>query len=329
MLHIINDILDLFKLEANKIDLELTNFNLLSCIESIISVLHLQAQDNNIEFTLDIDLDNTWFCGDETRLRQILFNLIGNAIKFTKDGEIKIVARSKPLDTESCELYIAIEDQGIGISQSGKEKLFKAFSQADASSTRKYGGTGLGLSICKKLVTLMHCDIWVESRLGLGSKFKFTINLQYGHEPLPEDVSEPVTHQQTVHSPLTILLVEDNEINRMVAEAMLENLGYTCDIAKDSLQAIDAVKRQNYDLILMDCQMPNMDGYEATQHIRKLFNGAVQPTIIALTANVFKSDIDRCYSVGMDGVLSKPMQINDLKKILSEQFPDKSNRLIS
>jgi CheY-like chemotaxis protein len=253
--------------------------------------------------------------GDHARLRQILINLLGNAIKFTDKGEVAVHVAGRILESNDYELHFAIKDTGIGIPEDRMSQLFLSFSQVDASTTRKYGGTGLGLAISKKLVELMGGRIWVESEVGKGSIFHFTFVAKAATR---KQVDSIVKGQQSTTSSmhglprsLRILLAEDNEINRIVALKMLEKIGYRADVAANGLEVLQALERQYYDVILMDVQMPEMDGLEAAQKIRTLWpNG---PKIVAITAYALGGDKERCLEAGMDDYISKPVKLEELR----------------
>jgi CheY-like chemotaxis protein len=255
--------------------------------------------------------------GDPTRLRQILGNLLSNAVKFTDKGEVMVSVSSKP-GGESHEIHFAVQDTGIGIPKNLMYKLFKPFSQVDASDTRKCEGTGLGLSISKKLAEAMGGRIWAESEPGIGSAFHFTIlarpaderSIMVGNiQSKPNLLSSPPFN-------LRILLAEDNEVNQKVMLKMLRRLGYRVDLAANGIEAIQAIERQNYDVVLMDVQMPEMDGLEATKEICRRWPSAEKPRIVALTAYALEGDRERCLEAGMDDYISKPVKIVDLERAL-------------
>lgn len=455
LLTIINDILDFSKIESGKMELENQSFELRVCIEDVFDLLFAKANESNIELIYYVNPKVPEFIiGDSTKIRQILVNLISNALKFTHKGEIFVSIDLKNTNSSDIELEFIIKDTGIGLSKEGIEKLFKPFSQADSSTSRKYGGTGLGLAICKKLVNLMDGDIWVESTENEGTSFYFTIqakssadsniidlntnlfklknkhvlivddnetNLsvltmqfkQWGmlatcassekdalqlikdntnfdiaiidmqmpktpdfnlnneirkyrsKEALPLIMLTPLRKENMVIAeennkflayvtkpikrthlfntvlnllinntniinkkislvtldntlaeqfPMKILLAEDNAINQKLAKRIFERMGYIIDIAANGLEAIESVKRQNYDIIFMDIQMPEMDGLTATKYI--IDNYKERPKIIAITANVMIEDKEKCFQVGMDDYISKPIVIKDLQSMI-------------
>jgi len=259
-----------------------------------------------------------YLMGDLTRLRQILVNLLGNAVKFTEKGFVRVDVSALPVE-DSYEIQFRVKDTGIGISQDRMSRLFQSFSQGDASTTRKYGGTGLGLAICKHLTELMGGDIWAESIPAQGSSFYFTIQAQASEKLRPQpqkDLLELSFDPSDHHIPksLRILLAEDNVINQKVAVRMLERLGYQAEVAADGREVLAALKRKPYDVVLMDVQMPEMDGLEATRRIRR--TPCHQPYIIAMTAHAMKGDREECLDAGMDDYISKPVRIEELKAAL-------------
>ncbi len=293
LLSVINDILDFSKIDSDKMELEIQPFDLVSCIEDSIDLV---AQNASVKgLTLNYTFDNVTpktIVGDPTRLRQILANLLSNAVKFTRSGEVGISVSSKNLKGSSHEIHFAIKDTGIGIPADKMDRLFQSFSQVDASTTRRYGGTGLGLAITKRLVELIGGRIWAESEVGKGSTFHFTIISEAADkkQSVPEIKAQQsvIRPEGDLSRPLRILLAEDNEINQKVALKMLKKIGYRADIAANGLEVIQALKRQPYDVILMDVQMPETDGLEAAKKIRKYWpNG---PKIIAITAYALERD---------------------------------------
>lgn len=314
LLAIINDVLDFSKIEAGKLELERIDYDLHQLVNEVCAIFQLQAQQKGLSLRLELSPSvPQWIVGDPTRLRQILMNLLSNAMKFTASGSVGLQLTS----TEHSDLITAcVWDTGIGMNETALSKLFQAFSQADASTTREYGGTGLGLAICERLTGLMGGRIWVESEWQKGSRFYFTFVAPKGEAAIPMNHVE----SRLSLAELQVLLVEDNAINRMVASRLLEKLDIKVDIAVDGLEAVSMVEKTSYDLVLMDMQMPNMDGLTATQHIRAM-NLSKRPTIIALTANAMNEDQERCLAAGMDDFISKPIHFDQLKQTLARFYP--------
>ncbi len=465
LLSIINDILDFSKIEAGNMDLEEYPFSVKQCVEESIELLSNKITEKNLELIYSVDpkIPN-YMVGDITRLRQILINLLTNAVKFTDAGEIEIKVELESFKDQEYTIHFSVRDTGIGMSEKQQQKLFKAFSQADSSTTRKYGGTGLGLAISQKLTTLMKGDIWVESKSGQGSIFHFTMKSRQAEDQKDKDqeeilktlrnrrvlliddnhtnlrvllkqlriwgmqafsesdprigletalkqnveiiitdyempmlnglelsrelhkekpdlpiimlssaylelderdknelfkyyLSKPVKHSQLLNClgevfkdtravkvpkeeepherllsdlgsefPLNILLAEDNAVNQKLAVLTLKKMGYTADIAANGLEVLEALKRQPYDLIFMDIQMPEMDGMEATQEVIKKY-GKERPTIIAMTANAMEGDREKFMSVGMDDYVTKPINLriiqNMLRKVYLKEYSDR------
>jgi len=318
LLSVINDILDYSKIEAGKFDLENKPFELNSVLHNVISLFEFQAQQKGIGLALDMQLSETLFIGDSLRLMQILTNLVGNAIKFTETGSITITVASKSGTDHHCVLEFRVKDTGIGMSQQVQSKLFQEFTQADTSITRQFGGTGLGLAISKKLVNMMDGDIWVDSAPRSGSTFGFTVQLgkMKWVDYQPQTKISTVTPEQLESiKGSRILLAEDNQINQIVAQGMLESLDLTVDIAHNGKEAVEFAKRTSYDLILMDLQMPIMDGFEAARKIRSIDEYKEKP-IIALSAAVMEKEKGLSSDVGMDAHLSKPIDNDALIEAL-------------
>jgi PAS domain S-box-containing protein len=313
LMTIINDILDFSKIEAGKLDLEHVPFNLPELFLELKEVFSVQAA------TRDLSLSWHWPAhlptvvqGDTTRLKQVFSNLIANAIKFTHQGEVSISV----VPTEVPDVYQAsIRDTGIGMSPEVQAKLFNAFTQANASTTRQYGGSGLGLVISATLVQLMRGRIWVDSVVDQGSTFHFTFWAPQIKQAPVAVPAQPVLTQDMGY--LRVLVVEDHHVNRLLVVKFLQNLGIQADVAHDGLQALQSLATTVYDLVLMDIQMPNMDGLEATRHIRA-HRDWHQPCIIALTANAFAEDRVVCQEAGMDHFLSKPVSMNRLIEALNQ-----------
>ncbi|MFN4954898.1 MAG: ATP-binding protein [Aphanizomenon sp.] len=341
LLTIINDILNFSKIESGNLQLEAHPFKLKDIIKSVCNLLSTQTDIKKINMQYSIDPHiPVYLLGDGSRLRQVLLNLIGNAIKFTPAGGVYLSANSQLIaDDQECtqyQLMISIKDTGIGIDGDRLQKLFQPFTQADASISRKYGGTGLGLAISKSLVNLMGGRIWVESLGNIagnppddwianknnyhqGSIFHFTFIAKavLSCELIPKDSSQPPQTKDIKYlSPLKILLAEDNLVNQKVAIFTLKKLGYIADIANNGLEVLAMLENQFYDIILMDMQMPEMDGVTATKIIRQ--SSQNQPYIIALTANALEADHQLCLDAGMNKFITKPIVIEEISRVLSE-----------
>ncbi|MDD1762370.1 MAG: ATP-binding protein [Methanothrix sp.] len=315
LLSIINNILDLTKIEANMIELECQPIETQSCIEACIDIVSSSAVEKGLKMTYAIQDDTPeTILADPTRLNQILINLLHNAVKFTKKGEVSVSVSGTKQDDDYYELHFTVKDTGIGISKEKVGLLFQSFSQVDASIARRYGGTGLGLSICKKLVEMMGGRIWVESEVEKGSAFHFVIPVSQ-----PDDISSTRSlpggnGHGHLDQNLSILLAEDNTINQIVTKRMLNKLGCRADVAANGIEAIQALERQHYDVVFMDVQMPEMDGLEATRAIRQRWKNG--PKIIAMTASALKGDKEMCLAAGMDGYISKPTRMEALRAAL-------------
>lgn len=322
---LINQILDISKIESGKLQLEDVHFELRSLLQSTRAMVLSVADAKGIKVTIAIADDvPDHFLGDPLRLRQILLNLINNAVKFSSEGEVAVrVVKSAQQDaskTSCLRLSFSVRDQGIGFDQETRSKLFKAFAQGDESTTRRFGGTGLGLAISKELVGMMGGHIDVESSVGEGSKFFFDIELKAAkYERLlgeSESRARAMTNaNQDAASSYKILIAEDNLTNQKVASAILKRLGYRFEIASNGADAIEALKKSHFDLVLMDGQMPVMDGYQATRSIRQgaAFEKNTNIPIIAVTANAIKGDLEICLLAGMNDYTAKPILIEDLK----------------
>ncbi|MCP4658228.1 MAG: response regulator, partial [bacterium] len=329
LLAIINDILDYSKIEAGKLALELRSFDVNSCIEDVLDLFAVPAADKKIELRHRIDPEvPAYVVGDGSRVRQVLVNLVGNAIKFTQRGSVLLAAtvRSRGPEPERIELEFSVDDTGIGIPQQQQEHLFDAFSQVDSSTSRRYGGTGLGLAISRRLVELMEGRIGVHSREGEGSVFFFTLPTRAAPAPAPRAEREvKLDPQLAARLPLRILIAEDNAINQQIAVEILRRMGYPADVAADGFEALTACKRQPYDLIFMDVEMPEMDGLEATREILRRAPAGRRPRIVAMTAHVLHGDRERCLAAGMDDYIGKPISIPEVVAAVERWGPQASS----
>jgi PAS domain S-box-containing protein len=334
LLDLLNDILDFSKIEAGKLDLEIVDFDLRNLLNGIADIWEQQVASKGLTFNIDIESEIPPFIkADPTRLRQVLFNFISNAVKFTESGEITVRISRQPNTGDNLELLFEVEDTGIGISPEQADKLFEEFTQADGSTTRKYGGTGLGLAISRKLVNLMGGEIALDSTPGKGSRFWFTINYLVGDAGAAMDLGAGVAggvrgsklEALRTETSLRILVAEDNVVNQLVVRTMLEKAGHRVEIAANGLEAVDAVMRSEFDLVLMDVNMPEMDGPTATQRIRGLPDPKSHTVIIALTANAMKGDRERMLAVGMDDYVSKPIDPLQLAEAISRHCDVKTN----
>lgn len=323
LLSIINDILDFSKIEAQRIELEAVDFDVRAVVGEAAGLLEQAARAKGLEFGVRVgeEVPQT-LAGDPARVRQILLNLLSNAVKFTERGGVAVDVFVQQESEASVTVRFVVTDTGIGVDPSDRPHLFEPFSQADASTTRRFGGTGLGLAICRQLVTLMGGDIGVESEDGRGSVFWFSVSLARSR---PGDVrpagaldSRPAyPAADPVGTGGCILVVEDNSLNRMVAVAMIEQIGFSAHLAANGLQALERLAEQSYAAILMDCQMPEMDGYTATRRIRESESGDGRVPIIAMTAAAMEGDRERCLEAGMDDYIAKPIRAEEVKAALS------------
>ncbi|WP_167144741.1 response regulator [Pseudomonas sp. OTU750018] len=320
LLKVINDILDFSRIERGALELERIPFCLLDLLQSSIQVFQHSAQQRGLQLLLETEsgLENLQVQGDPTRIRQILVNLIGNALKFTETGNIRVHSSWQALDNQVLWFSCAVHDSGIGISPERLEHMFDAFQQADTSISRRYGGTGLGLPIARTLAERMGGTLRAVSQEGQGSVFTLEVPLPFSQHVAPATSETPLPADQGNGQP--VLLVEDNPVNQTVIEAMLRSLGYRVSLVGDGAQAVHQVSQQRYSAILMDCRLPIMDGYEATRQIRRL-PGCSELPIIALTANALQGDREACLQSGMNDYLAKPFKRADLQRILQRWLP--------
>jgi signal transduction histidine kinase/ActR/RegA family two-component response regulator len=330
LLTVINDILDFSKIEAGKLDLDAADFSIRGLLEDVSRLMEVQTRAKQLSLAVHVDPAVPEFVqGDSGRLRQVLINLCGNAVKFTQAGGITLTV-SAATEHGSSLLRFAVSDTGIGIPADRLHTLFKPFTQVDASTTREYGGTGLGLSIVKRLAEMMGGEVGVESRSGLGSTFWFTARFgaasaqrnapEQGDQYLDGVAAQTLLESNAAAPPERghrILLAEDNVVNEKVARRFLQKLGYSVDVAHNGRAAVQAWATGRYDLILMDCQMPELDGYQATREIRNRENGASRIPIVALTAHAMKDDDVKCRTAGMDDHLAKPLDREQLRQCLA------------
>ena len=318
LLTIINDILDFSKIEAGKLDVELQPFALREGVGSAVELVRHRANEKGLSLVVAIadEVPHT-VLGDSTRLRQILLNLFSNALKFTEVGEVQLTVKA----SEPNELHFAVKDSGIGLTPEGMAKLFQSFSQADSSTSRKYGGTGLGLVISKRLAEIMGGAMTAESAgPGQGSTFRFHIRAQAvasgataARAPAAKITIDP---QMAARHPLRILLAEDNLVNQKLALRLLSQMGYSADVVVNGQQALQRIEQQPYDVVLMDVQMPEMDGLEASRRITSKWNASERPRIVAMTANAMQGDREECLAAGMDDYVTKPIRVDALVQAL-------------
>ncbi len=316
LLKVINDILDFSRIERTTLELEHIPFNLAELINSCAQAFAHDATQRGLSLEVDIPagMQALEVCGDPTRIRQILVNLVGNALKFTEQGRVTIAPQWQILDHDLLWFTCSVSDSGIGISKQSLELMFNAFQQADSSISRRYGGTGLGLPIARTLAERMGGTLRAQSEEGRGSVFTLQIPLELCRRPLPS--LAPRTLSAKAHGEgRNVLLVEDNPVNQTVIEAMLRSLGFTVSVATDGEQAVRSAESLIFEAILMDCRLPLIDGYEATRQIRQL-PGCAELPIIALTANALQGDREACLRAGMNDYLAKPFKRTDLQQIL-------------
>ncbi|PJZ88323.1 PAS domain-containing protein [Leptospira levettii] len=324
LLSLINDILDLSKIESGKIDIESIDFNLEQTIDFVLSTLKYSAENKGLHLSNEYDSNSPrWYKGDPSRIKQVLLNFVNNAIKFTHEGSIRVKTNITAAANQTHKIRIEVIDTGIGISDENIPKLFHKFTQSDSSTHRKFGGTGLGLSISKLLIERMGGIIGLESTLGEGSTFWFELELPLGVENLnyQEDIFK--IEESEIKPNVKILVAEDNIINQKVTIALLKKLGYESQVVANGFEVLSILNTIHFDLILMDCQMPEMDGFEATERIRNSNSSISNITIIAMTANAMEGDREKCIAIGMNDYLTKPVSLKDLSITLKKWLSTK------
>jgi PAS domain S-box-containing protein len=351
LLTVINDILDFSKIEAGKLDLDRIDFSLERCIGDSLRLLEVRANQKHLALVSHIESDvPARVTGDPHRLRQVIVNLVANAVRFTEKGEVAVHASVETRTARDCRLHVVVRDTGIGIPPERRTAIFEAFSQADGSITRNYGGTGLGLTISAQLVQMMEGRIWVESEVGVGSEFHFTLRLGVakdmvqlspppgraaGRRAAVADDGRVTPACGADHAagsgarplpvlahPLRVLLAEDNQVNQVVATALLEKHGWEVTVVKDGRQAVDTCRLRSFDVILMDVQMPELDGFEATRLIREMERPTGRHTpIVALTAHAMTGYREECLAAEMDDYLAKPITAAGLFDVIARNAP--------
>jgi len=338
LLALVNDILDFSRIDSGRLVLEISPFDLRECINQSVMPLFHQIKMKNLRLVMDIPPDIPQRVqGDSLRLQQVLTNLIGNAVKFTVEGKIEVKVRMTSANEERAWFLFTVTDTGIGIAPENREQIFNAFHQADSSTTRRFGGSGLGLAISRNLVSLMGGNLWFESESGKGSSFSFTVVLGFPEDsaesalsPRPESlvITPAPDIKPEVDPAYRILLVEDNLVNQKIAQRLLEKKGHEIRLAANGEEALEYYQKERFDLILMDIQMPVMDGQAATAHIREIEmeTGVCRTPIIAMTAHALKGDMERFLAGGMDGYVSKPVRPEELYRAIHESVKSASPR---
>jgi CheY-like chemotaxis protein len=317
LLALVNNVLDLSKIEAGRLELEKIPFEIETLVQQTVTSMAWQAREKSISLTTRVHPGVPQvIVGDSSRLRQVLVNLLANALKFTDRGHVGIEVFVEAVSGEDVALHVTVEDTGIGIPAEKQQLIFESFTQADGSTTRKYGGSGLGLAICVRMIELMDGHIWVESRPGAGSAFHFTA--VFGTAPEAAE-DKPATAGPVKVRPLRVLLAEDNPVNRLLAVKLLEKDGHQVLSAVDGREALDRLADASFDVVLMDVQMPELNGFEATATIRARERGTSQHQfVVAMTAHAMTGDRERCLEAGMDTYVSKPISHASLTAVLAE-----------
>jgi PAS domain S-box-containing protein len=329
LLELLNDLLDVARIEAGKLQLESVAFSLRDALNRVLKSLETRAHEKGLELTNDLagDLPDE-LLGDPLRLRQVLLNLLGNAIKFTHDGRVSVRVQKQTQSNDEVCLHFAVADTGIGIAPQDQEKLFTPFAQADPSTTRCYGGTGLGLAISADLVTRMGGSIWLESRVGVGSTFHFIVRLKLAPVAAASgsDVHVDAPHKRAARPParqLRVLVAEDVPPNQKLVATILRKRGHVMELANDGHEAVEAASLSNFDVMLLDIQMPTMDGFQAAAAIRAMPREGPPPRLVAMTAYTMRGDVERCLAAGFDDYLGKPFKAEELISVV-ERIADQA-----
>jgi osomolarity two-component system sensor histidine kinase TcsA len=324
LLRIVNDILDFSKVEAGRLELESEPFSVREVIQEVCDLFEPQAQAKSISLliTTDSQLPPS-VLGDAGRLRQVLANLVGNAVKFTDSGSVQIIASTSRSEQDSVAVHLRVVDSGVGIAEADQQRLFEAFTQADLSTTRRFGGTGLGLAISQQLVDLMGGSLYVRSEVGRGSTFGFELQFRLQSALATVSDSERIETVDISESAPTgargrVLLAEDNEVNQQVASLFLRRLGFDPYVVANGQEAVEALTEQDFDVVLMDCQMPVLDGYEATRRIRNMQGSKATIPIVAVTASAMPEERRKCFEAGMTDFISKPLFATTLNESLTK-----------
>lgn len=318
LLGLINDFLDFSRIESGNFQFERVPFHPANVVHEALAIMEPAAHKKGLSLTSEV-VAPTPVVGDPMRVRQILLNLLGNAVKFTAQGEVRLCCRELEQSNGQARLLFEVSDTGIGIDGTAMKHLFRPFSQADASTTRRFGGSGLGLAICRAFAERMGGHVDVESTPGVGSTFR--VELPFDTQITEAPLAESGRPESEVHFSGNVLIADDNPVNQIVARDMLRRLGMSVDVVADGEQAVHAAGTRAYDLILMDCEMPGLDGFEATRSIRALGGLRGQVRIVAMTAGAMSGDRERCLAAGMDGYLAKPMRITDVERELEHWLP--------
>ncbi len=326
---ILSEILDYSKIEANKVTMEDIDVNIPVIFSDIASFFNAVAAENGIEFITDLEkLEHPMVIGDPTRLRQVINNLCNNAVKFTNQGYVKIIVQSSLDENSNAHLKIEVTDTGIGMTQEAADKIFQPFTQAEGSTSRKFGGTGLGLTISKNLIELMGGNISVSSEPGVGTSFIIDVRLPVSHTILENEPTQELIDHKSIR-PLSALVVDDNDINVDLLSWMLEEWGHNVISAENGKQAIEVLKENEVDIIFMDFHMPVMNGQKATEKIRMLDSPKANTIIIGCTADAFKESTDTLLASGQNDVISKPIIEKELHAVLEKYFKNNKLRLAS